>query len=170
MRHRLASSYAPSAREEYSPAGRDSSAAGLNAGSSSDFCGAAHVLGIVAGCATLTRLQADDPALTLSPGESCARSFSARRSRSSAVRNLASHTQSAPACSALIRCQAASRSSLSIFPSVFFRTSIKSPRVSPAQRIGKCLVGRCETDWYEVVLSRREVNICRPANTVPQTG
>src|SRR5215469_2047228 len=51
---------------------------------------------------------------TLPPDESCARILAACRSRSSAARNLASHTQSAPARSALIRCQAASRSNLSI--------------------------------------------------------
>jgi hypothetical protein len=46
--------------------------------------------------------------LRLSPEESWLRILAARRSRSSAARNLASQTQSAPARSALTRCQAAS--------------------------------------------------------------
>jgi hypothetical protein len=43
-----------------------------------------------------------------------ARRSAARRSRSSAVRTRASHIQSLPACAALMRCQAANSSSLSI--------------------------------------------------------
>ena len=53
-------------------------------------------------------------ALVDAVSDSCVRSSAAWRSRSSAVRNLASHTQSAPARSALIRCQAASLSNLPI--------------------------------------------------------
>ena len=53
-------------------------------------------------------------ALVDAVSHSCVRSSAAWRSRSSAVRNLASHTQSAPARSALIRCQAASLSNLPI--------------------------------------------------------
>jgi hypothetical protein len=63
---------------------------------------------------------------TLSPEESCPRILAARRSRSSAVRNLASHSQSAPARSALIRCQAASFSNLSIASNGFSEISVIS--------------------------------------------
>jgi len=54
----------------------------------------------------------------LSAEERRARSLAARRSRSSAGRSLPSRTQSAPARSALIRCQAPSSSNLLIVSGV----------------------------------------------------